>query len=663
MRLFHDLGDRMRSAVATLAGAALLLACGGGGGGGGGGTPPFADTAAAYWVSGTGSRWVYQRVDQRTGHDAAPVLKTVVDAGEQVVGGAPVRRFEHSWSLFEDTPETEYRRFDGRSILNVADLGGAFGLSLPPQGYAEVPAPLVDGQTLTLLDQSASVDLDGDGRPDSLRIVAQATIGRSASLSVPAGDFADLLRVRTVITGTVTDGATGLSASASATLTAWYAAGVGIVKRVYEDPAFAAPANTITEELVGIEAGGHRAGLLPGLTLLDDIGAGTDSSMPAATALAMADDRLIAVATRGATVQAAIRRLDGTLVWGGTALQAPDGHEFGTVTASFDGTHFRIAAAHRRPFDSPAVTQVVAQRLDAAGSLLDGSAGSPLAAGIADTTQTLGALRSAARDGRLLVAWGRFDTTDVPVGPGLVTQRGYVTEARLFDAAGAALAASFEVANGLPASVGVLDDQFLVTTSPQVNSGTAVGVRAASAIDGLPVGSGAAVIDSRLLARTEPAFHRVGSELWLAWGSFDPNAAGPAAPALTLARIGRDGVLLDGTPAAPGRVLVPADAIRGFGRVALGGTNHLLAWSEDWDRLRGVAFGADVLAGSAALPSAVLPLVVGDPLRAVGPSRSLLWTGSAGNGLAVVWLDNQQSALTPSDRVMATLLLPRLGAP
>lgn len=653
----------LRSAVAALGAAALLAGCGGGGGGGGGtGGTPFADTASAYWVSATGSRWVYQRVDRRSGHDTAPVLKTVVDAGEQTIDGAAYRRFEHSWSLFEDAPETEYRRFDGRSILNAADLAGEFGLSLPAQTYAEVPAPLVDGQTVTLAEQSASVDLNGDGRADSVRLVAQATIGRTASLSVAAGDFVDLLRVRTVITGTVTDGATGLSASASATLTAWYAPGIGIVKRIYEDPGFSAPENTVTEELVGIDAGGHRAGLLPGLTLLDDIGAGTDSSTPAATSIAMAGDRLIAVATRGATVQAAIRRFDGTLVWGGTVLQAPDGHEFGSVTASFDGNGFRVVGAHRRPFDSPAVTAVVAQRVGIDGTLADGASGSPLDTGIADATQTLGALRSAARDGRLLVAWGRFDTTYVPVGPGLVTQRGYVTEARLFDVANAPLAASLEVADGLPAAIGERDDQFMVTTMPQVNGGTALGVRAVSAVDGLPVGTAATAIDARLLARTEPAFHRVGTELWLAWGSYDP-AAGTAAPSLTLARLGRDGALLDGTPAAPGRELVSTDAARGFGRVALGGASNLLAWTEGWDGLNGVPFDADVLTGSAPLSAQPMPLVVGDPLHAVGPSRSLLWSGAAGNGLAVVWLDNLQSAGTPSDRVMATLMLPRLTAP
>jgi hypothetical protein len=645
----------------ALSASMLLAACGGGGGGGASsGPPPFADTAAAYWVSGTGSRWVYQRIDGRAGRDATPVLKTVTDAGEQVVDGVAARRFEHSWSLFEDLPETEYRRFDGRSIINIADLAGAFGLSLPAQGYAEVPAPLVDGATTTVADQTVREDFNLDGRTDALHIVATVTVARIATLSVPAGDFSDLLRVRNLITVTATDGASGRSASASAAMTSWYAPAIGIVKRVYEDPEFAGRANTISEELVGIDAGGKRGGLLPGLTLLDDIGAGTSSATPGASAIAVAGDRVLAVATRGGTVEAAIRSSNGSPIWRGSVLQAPAGSEFGVLTASFDGTDFRIVATHRRPFDSPAQTTVVAQRLGSDGSLRDGSAGVALQTGIADTTQTIGVLRSGARDGRLLVAWGRYDTAYVPFAPGLVTQRGYVAEARLFDAANLPVASAVEVADGLPAAVGLRDDQFMVLPMPQVSSATALPVRVLSAVDGQPVGTAATLVDQRLLGRTEPVFQTVGNELWLSFGTFDPAVPGPVVPVITVMRLGRDGVLLDGTPVVPGRTLLQDDATRGNGRLALGGADNLLAWAAGWDSVQATAFDAGVLAGTAALPNAAIPLVVADPLHGIGPSRALLWAGSAGGGLMVVWLDNEQTAASPSDRITASLRLPRL---
>ncbi|MCB1998925.1 MAG: hypothetical protein H6933_06275 [Burkholderiaceae bacterium] len=647
-----------------------LVACGGGGGGDAVPTaPPFAETAARYWVSGdSGSpaRWVYQRVDGRAGHDATPVLKTVVDAGAQTQNGTVYRRFEHSLSLFDDAPETEYRRFDGRSIQALADLAGEFGLSLPARVYAEAPAPLVDGATTVVADETEHADFNGDGIADTLHIVARVNTARAAALSVPAGDFSDLLLLHTVITGTATDGASGQETMASATLSAWYAPGVGIVRRRFEDPGYAAPANTVTEELVGLDAGGLRAGLLPDETLLDGIGAGTDSSTPAGTAVAVGGGQVLALATEAGRLHAALHGPDGRLVWRGTALQAPDGSEWAAVTASFDGTDFRIVATHRRPYDSPAQAVVVAQRLRIDGSLRDGLAGVALQTGVPDATQTLTALRSAAKDGRLLLAWGRYDTTYVPVGPGLVTQRGYVIEARLFGASHEPVAGPAELAGGLPAAVGLRDDQFMLIGAPQDGGiATTLAVHVLSAVDGLPTATSPVVVDERLRQRVAPAFQTVGSDLWLSCSNRDPAA--PDAAALTAMRLGRDGVLLDGTTSAPGQVLVTGDASsKAGGQLALGDVDHLLSWVEGWNNVKAVNFRSPVLDGTAPLPTTVLPLSMGGEAGVAGPSRHLLWSGAAGGApgsLLVAWLDNQQTASTPSDRIVATWRLPRVVAP
>ena len=656
---------RVAGALAATLGAAMLLAsCGGGGSDDEPGPAPFAQTAQAYWVSGTGSRWVYQRTDARTGSNAGPVLKTVTDEGEQTVAGQAVRRFRHTWSLYGDTPEVELRRFDGSAILNVIDLGAAFGVPAPMQAYAEVPAPLVDGATVPIADSTQSADFNGDSKMDSLRIEVRATIGREAVLSTPAGDFRDVLRVRQTVVGTVADGASGQSASATVIQTSWYAAGVGVVKRVFEDPSFSAPGNTVTEVLVGLDAGGRRAGLLPGVSLLDDIGAGGDSRTPGAVGVAVGADRTMTVATRAGSVEGAVRTTDGGLVWRGQVLQAPEGHEFGPLSITFDGSDFRVVAAHRKPFDSLAQTTVRAQRVGVGGALRDGAAGMVLDTGILDTTQTVGALRTAAQAGRLLVAWGRYDTTYVPVAPGLVTQRGYVVEGRLYGADNAPLAPAFALSEGLPAAVGVRDDQFIVVPTQQVISAAVLRSWAVSAVDGVPVDPAGTVIDERLLARNAPTLQRVGDELWVSYGSYPEDTLGQPSPTITLARLGRNGVLLDGTPAAPGRALVGPDAARGWGVAGLGGASNVLTWVEGWNTVKGTFFDASVLAGTTGLPSTSSTLTVGDPLQASGgPSRSMLWAGPAGAGTMVVWLDNEQSAETPSDRVSATLILPRLPAP
>lgn len=183
-----------------LTAAWLLVGCGGGGSGGGAPPPPppIADTASTFWVAGTGSSWSYHLVDRRgaSAGNAPTRLKTVQDRGEVSVAGRQVRHFEHSWSLFEAAPETEYRFFDGREIRGLLDAGALFGTALPAQDYAEVPAPLRDGETHTVVDRTEQIDVNFDGIADQLRIVVRTTLASQATLSVPAGDFRGVLRSR-----------------------------------------------------------------------------------------------------------------------------------------------------------------------------------------------------------------------------------------------------------------------------------------------------------------------------------------------------------------------------------------------------------------------------------------------------------------------------------
>ncbi len=59
-------------------------------------------------------RLLRRNLDRRGAAEPNPptLLKTVEDRGEVIVAGRQVRQFEHSRSLFEATPETEYRFYD-----------------------------------------------------------------------------------------------------------------------------------------------------------------------------------------------------------------------------------------------------------------------------------------------------------------------------------------------------------------------------------------------------------------------------------------------------------------------------------------------------------------------------------------------------------------------
>jgi hypothetical protein len=577
--------------------------------------------------------------------------------GETVVDGRTVRRFEHSWSMFDSSTETEYRYFNGSEIRNLAVA--AVGEQTGTQDYAELPAPLREGMPQQLVDVSEQVDIDGDGLADTLRVQLTTTLARVATLSVPAGDFRNLVSARQAITVTVRLGGSGITASLTGSLTTWYAPSVGVVRRVFEDPSETAPNNVVIEELEGVSLGTTRAGLIPGVTVLDDIGFGNDSNTPALGTLALAGDRYLAVAVDPfGQVQGAIVAASGATLWRGTVLTLPPGLQFQSVAAAFDGTDFRVVATRHGVFTSPDSWALVSQRIGSSGELRDGGGGTVLDSGVADATQTLGSLRLAARNGQMLLNWGRFDPSLVQVSPGLVAPRGWVAEGRLYGAPGLPLAPRFELGAGQPAALAVRDDQYIAVNTSVLNGG---GNLVAWAIDaaGSPVGTAPQTVSSIAGVKDAVRLHDTGSALWVSWA--EQGLSFPANPTLYAARLGRDAVLLDGTPAAPGRVLLPAgDQRNQEAVVGIGATQSLLAWREGWNTLRATRFDSALLTGGGALPLDRIDLVPDALDGASGTSRSPLFAGAFDGGLLVAWIDNNQTINTPSDRVMVSLLRPRL---
>jgi len=152
-----------------------------------------------------------------------------------------------------------------------------------------------------------------------------------------------------------------------------------------------------------------------------------------------------------------------------------------------------------------------------------------------------------------------------------------------------------------------------------------------------------------------------GGELWLGYGEWSGSVP-VSSVSVIVVHLGRDGVLLDGTPDAPGRVLLAADATRGTGMLAIGASRSLLAWSEGWNTVRAALFDNGALTGASQLPSAFTSIVPTSLGGLSGPSRSIVMAGDTGQALLAGWLDNEQSGATPSDRVMFSLFYSRYVA-
>jgi hypothetical protein len=580
------------------------------------------------------------------------VLKTVIDRGTVSVGGRTVRQFDHSWSLFGPTTETEYRYYDGGAIRRVESLDPALGLNLPVQDYVEVPAPLLDGVAQTVVNTSVSVDVDGDSRSDTVAVVVRNTLAIEANLSVPAGDFKQLLRMQEDVDVTVTLGGTGQSATGRAQMVTWYAPGVGVVRRTYKDPGDTLAGPTVTEELAGFAVGSQRAGLLPTRLALDNIGTGVGS----AVALATGADRVMTVAGAAAgTIEGAIHDANGVQIWRGTVLAATAPYRLGQPTVAFDGTNFRVVAERTIPYNSPTEHALLAQRVTAVGALLDGAAGAMLATGVVDISQTLALPKAAARAGNLLVSWGRYDTTYVEISPGLVSQKGYVVEGRLYDANNAPLAAPFSLGGGLPQALLTRDDQYLLTSVPQAGELNDLKVFAVG-VDGVPVPGTPKLVASSASSKSFISMQPGAGQVWFGFREW----SGPVAVStnLRVARIGRDGALLDGTVAAPGRDLTPAGGLSSSHALAIGATRSALAWRSGYSDLRAVVFDSSLLTGSSPLPAQTTSVAVDLP-GGTGPSRELLFGAEWGDALLIAWLEGPSMGGGVSERVAVTLIYPR----
>lgn len=207
--------------LAALVVAALAGACGGGGGGtGAGGNLPTADD---YFPLDTSDVWYYD--------SAGGSVTEVRVTGTRMVNGRIV--FVVASTDASGTSEELYEKASA-GVTRVP----ATGASAIEIAGAKVPAlqlPLVAGESRVPLDQSGVDvgDLDGDGRTDSASLRAEVTVVGFEALSTPAGSWANVAHVRTVVTEVITISGTSRTVTVTGTSDDWYAPNVGQVRSEY----------------------------------------------------------------------------------------------------------------------------------------------------------------------------------------------------------------------------------------------------------------------------------------------------------------------------------------------------------------------------------------------------------------------------------------------
>jgi hypothetical protein len=142
-------------------------------------------------------------------------------------------------------------------------------------------------------------------------------------------------------------------------------------------------------------------------------------------------------------------------------------------------------------------------------------------------------------------------------------------------------------------------------------------------------------------------------------------AAGGLGGSQRVARLGAGAVLRDGDAAAPGWALGSLSGSVSSVRLVLGSSLALQAGSEGWNDLWAVSGDLAQLPGGAAWPTESTSIGVAQPTggSSANPSRQLRWSGTLGDVRLLGWVDNEQQASTPSDRLGYALMYPRYMAP
>lgn len=309
----------------------VLAACGGGGGGGGegGGTPPpLATTLSAdIYPLASGDRRSWRAVN---GGAAAPLRHERIGEAVTVGGGTALQALSGAG----DVEDTEYLQRSASGIRSVPGPGSD-PLTAAIGAVETLRFGIGLGQTVVLAERSnVSVDVDGDGRADSLDLRIESSFVAKEALTTTLGSFADSSHVRTVTRLTLR--LTGASGGQSVVQTddSWYVPGLGPIKTNSTTTSNGSSVDNTSEELVAYGIGTQRNPATP---------AGLSTPTPAAGA-ALGPDSPIDLEFSAAIDPLSLRGAGGLLLRDGAGQVVAT-----TITSSADLKRVSVRPKNRLP--------------------------------------------------------------------------------------------------------------------------------------------------------------------------------------------------------------------------------------------------------------------------------------------------------------------------
>lgn len=257
------------------AGVLALGSCGGGGGGGGdgdGGSPPSDEVKVELGLPGPGDPdnyfpmavgdFLHFQGTISVGGTAVDYRNSVNMTGINIVNGVNTLVVRESNTYAVGEPASSYMVKDLNGIATLGtDSTDPMIAGLPP--YWEVRFPLTVGAGFVQLDRTGldfGEDLDLDTVNETVDLYSTVTVVGPGTVLVPAGIFFNAMEIRRNLIFTITLSRDRRVINETATDTAWFAPGVGWVKRVF-DMTTLGVRETATEELDAYLVGGSMQGI------------------------------------------------------------------------------------------------------------------------------------------------------------------------------------------------------------------------------------------------------------------------------------------------------------------------------------------------------------------------------------------------------------------
>lgn len=243
---------RLAGWVAVICAPLWLVACGGGGGSGadGGSAPPIPTLSADVYPLASGDRRSWRTT--QGGINGAIRHERV---GEAVGAALVVRSGDFRVELPADE---EYLQ---RSATGVSTVPGpnSDALSRAVGPVELLRFGMAQGQSVVLLDRTFTVDVDGDGRADSLDLRVESQFTGVEAVTTQLAAFADASRVRTSVRTTIRLAGASATRTISQTLDDWYVPGIGPVRSSSSTSTDGGAPVLETEEVVAYAVGNRRS--------------------------------------------------------------------------------------------------------------------------------------------------------------------------------------------------------------------------------------------------------------------------------------------------------------------------------------------------------------------------------------------------------------------